>query len=306
MEKLVYAWMPWLIAAFGYFVQEGLFSLPSVLESSLRHSLNFSSTQIGMFSSAFLITFVLLQTPFGMLFDKYSSRKLIAISYFLMMMGCFIFSITTDFFAAFLSRLLMGAGAAFTFVGAIYMTRSWFSKKLFSTMVGLTEMMSALAMLLVAALFILLAHFFNWRMTMAFFGLILAIMCLLSLFYVKDNPHVHKHDFKMRKEITTALRNKKVWLLSIYGSLAYSHFMVVISMWATPFFKYRYHLNTFNATILDSSCILGYLLGCALNIFKLKKLFCMPFCCKLFYMCLLFSCIFQQSLLLFLNSLRAH
>jgi MFS family permease len=264
MARINYGVTSWFSAAFGYFLQNGLLVLPAVLLPALHKSLGFTSAEVGMFSAAFLFTFTVAQIPVGVLFDRYSSRMLICASYFLMMLGCLVFAISDNLYDALLGRMLMGFAAAFTFIGALYLSRSWFDKEAFSAMVGFTEAMSGIGSFLLNMIFVALNYFFHWRGIMFGLVVLLTIFSAAAFYFVRDNYRVRKVYVNVGKELVATLRNKRVWLISIYGFLSYSHYIVIIMMWGTPFMADRYHLKEFNALLMNSSCIFGYILGCVL------------------------------------------
>ena len=81
---------------------------------------------LGYLSATYLYIYAALQIPLGLVVDKYGLRGVVAGACALCGIGSIIFSLADSVYLAYLGRGLVGAGAAFSFVGALNMAARWF------------------------------------------------------------------------------------------------------------------------------------------------------------------------------------
>ena len=72
-----------------------------------------------MISAAFLVASAVLQIPIGIAMDRYSATRIVAVAIAVCAGGGALLSFADGVTMAILSRILMGAGAAFGLVGAL-------------------------------------------------------------------------------------------------------------------------------------------------------------------------------------------
>lgn len=262
-DRRYYPWTCWTLAALAYFIQYGLMVFPSAIPELLRSSLSISSVQLGLFSAAFLYPFVLLQIPAGLLFDHFGSRNLLFYSTLLMALGAVLMGISHEYAVALIGRVLMGIGGSFSFVGAVYLARSWFSVWMFPIIVGLTEALSGIGEIGLPAIFVALKNVQSWRMISLEIGLVTLTLAFLIYLHVRDKQSVSvKHHVNIRKDLWRTLSNKNLWILGLFAGFAYTHFMVLTDMWGVLFLQNRFHLSLVAAIFENSLVIIGYTIGC--------------------------------------------
>ncbi len=270
-ENPNYPWTCWFLAAMVYFIQYGLLVFPSAITTEIQHSLGIGPIELGIFSSAFLLTFVCFQVPVGLMFDHFGSRNLLFYSTLIMALGCVMLGLSQTFFWGIVSRLLMGLGGSFSFVGAIYLGRTWFPIAVFPIIVGLTEAISGLGEVGFPALFAALIHIQDWRIIILEVGIITLIIAFLIYIHVRDKKSIaKKHDVNVWRDLIRTLKNKNLWLLGLFTGFAYAHFMVMTDMWGVAFLKHRYNITNLGAIFENSLAILGFTVGCALIAYAIR------------------------------------
>lgn len=264
-ERPYYPWLCWGIVAFIYLIQYGLLVLPSALTQQLQTAYAVSSTEIGVFSAAFLYTWVVMQIPCGMMFDKLNSRKLLFYSTLLLTLSCVLLAVSHHYWVGVFSRLLMGAAGAFSFVGALYLARNWFVVAIFPLIVGLTEAVSGIGEIGFPAIVTVLERTFSWRFVVLIIALLSLILALLVWMYVRDKQYesvkervAEWHDFKK------TLKDPRIWILGLYTGFGFAHYMVMADMWGIEFLQYKFHLSPIDAVLMNSIVIVGFTLGCPL------------------------------------------
>ena len=105
----------------------------------LMQAFNVNALSLGALSAFFYYAYVAMQLPVGTLMDRFGPRLLLSLMAAICGLSCVLFATTHDLFLANLSRFLMGFSAAFAFVGALKIARTWFSAKRFGFLAGLTQ-----------------------------------------------------------------------------------------------------------------------------------------------------------------------
>ncbi|MCH9745052.1 MAG: MFS transporter [Gammaproteobacteria bacterium] len=262
-KKSISPWFSWSIVAIIFLTQYGLLVSPSAITHQLCTSLDCSVGDIGIFSSAFLYTWVLMQIPAGLLFDHFNSQKLLFYSTLILALACVVQALSQNFTLGILSRLLMGFGGSFSFVGALYLGRNWFSLATFPIIVGLTEAVSGIGEIGYGAMFAALKDYYSWRIIMlviAIFIIILAIMVLLFV-HDKQSPSVKKQ-VNVWIDLKQTVRNKKLLLLALYMGFGVVHYIVLADMWGIHGLIAHYHITILKAIFLNSFVIIGFTAGC--------------------------------------------
>lgn len=261
-KPYVSPWICWAIPAFMYCLQYGLLIFPETFAQVLEKSLAIDTTQVGLFSSAYLYTYVVMQIPAGLLFDKFSTRTILVSSALLLVFGCITLAYSPNFTCVIFSRMIMGLGASTSFVGAIYIGKNYFESRLFPLIVGLTEAMSGISSLAIGSFFAFSQKFQNWRLTILEIALPLAILAFLGWRYIGDKPNLNGQDISCEKtSIKHIFSHKGLWLLGLFAGLIFAHFTVIENMWGIPYLKIHYHLHTESAVLENSMVVLGLIVG---------------------------------------------
>ena len=98
---------------------------PSVMVEDLMRGFGVGGTVLGNLSAFYLYAYALLQIPLGVMFDRFGVRRLMAASLVASGAGSLLFAVAPSVEIAYLGRLLIGGGAACSFVGALTVTALW-------------------------------------------------------------------------------------------------------------------------------------------------------------------------------------
>jgi MFS family permease len=228
---------------------------------SLMNEFALSAFATGILSSAYYYIYVTLQVPVGMLFDKYGTRLLLSAGAFCCSIGCILFARSHHYLLAFAARVLMGAGASFSFVGLLHIIRDNFPLKRYALMVGLTETLGLSTSIIGTIYFAIIINQFGWRIalfSLGFFGLAISWLCYKVIPESKNNP------VKIKAQLIAFIKtlNKPViWLNGLYVGIVFSIITVFAALWATPFIQLKFNTNLTSATTLSTMVFLGAAVG---------------------------------------------
>jgi predicted MFS family arabinose efflux permease len=111
--------------AFGHYLSLLLRNMNSVLAPNLVTSLGLDSAQLGLLTSAFFLSYALVQLPVGIALDRYGPRKVQLVLMAVAAIGCFLFARGQSFAELVAARALVGLGLGGCFMSAVKVISSW-------------------------------------------------------------------------------------------------------------------------------------------------------------------------------------
>ncbi|MCW5588576.1 MAG: MFS transporter [Legionellales bacterium] len=263
--------------AFQFFLQSSIAPIFTVLLTDFH----LQATQVAIISSAFFYTYVAMQIIVGLLLDHCNQRLLLSAACALLSVGCICFSMTNSFWLAVLSRMLMGFGASFAFVGMLTVVRDWFAVRYFALMISLAELLGLAVTVLGNFLFSYAVITIGWRAAMLGCGILAMIIVVILLLFLRPSPQNSlQNDLSFKqlwKNISCSFHNQQVWISGIYGGFMMSVVTVFIALWGIPFLQHVYHFSLIMSNVVVMLAMLGVGIGSPLygwlsNYYRCKTL----------------------------------
>jgi MFS family permease len=255
------AWCIWFSAALFYAYEFYLRVTPTVLYADLIRDFSINAAEIGLLSAAYYYAYAIMQIPVGLLFDRYSVRKLLLGAALLVTFSCFMMAYTPYFILAILSRIAMGAGSAFAFIGCIKLAKSWFSAQYLPIIIGLTNSFGIAGAIGSATPLALLLNQLSWRQTLYLSGVLGLGLVALLFITVKDATQTSPRNRTNRTTLKTILTDPKTLLTALYGGLLVAPIAVFTELFAIQFLLDSYQLDRLHAANLTACTFLGIGLG---------------------------------------------
>lgn len=261
------AWLSWGITCSFVIFQFTLQTTASIMAKFWKIDFHISSLALANLSAAFFYLYVFMQIPAGLTYDKFNPRFIITFAAIALSLGCFIFSITHNYYIAFFARALMGIGASFGFVGMLHISAHWFSSKAFPIIVSLAETIAAFVMVANIIFLAWLVEGFGWRDTMFFASIVAFIIALLAFFIItgktvpKTAAKIHEKTESIWKNLSRLVKNKQCWLIGVYGFFTFTIINIFTSLWGVPFLTTVYHFQLHTAAEMASMVFFGIAFG---------------------------------------------
>ena len=93
-QQLGIAWLVWGLATCYYFSDYMARVAPGVMHQSLQVAFGLSEAGFGLLTYSFYLPYILMQIPVGIIVDRFSLRRLLAIMSIVTAIGCFIFGMS--------------------------------------------------------------------------------------------------------------------------------------------------------------------------------------------------------------------
>ena len=302
------AWIAWsllnLFCIFQFMLQGSI----GVMAQSMRIDLDLDAAAISLISSSFYVSYVLMQIPVGLIYDRVGIRKTVFYSSFLVALTCLAMAFVKTLFAAIVVRVFMGIGCAFSFVGLLAGARQWFEVKKFTSLMMVGESLSMAGLFVLNLILSILISKSSWQNSMLVFGVLGLLMSASLHFYIKETPQQRSSSVarlnlkELFLQIIVDMRNiitdLRIWLCGLIGGASFALITIFIAMWAIPFFRRAYNLDNIEATSLASLVYLGVALGCPVMAFLVRK-----FQILMIMMCCSVACAILVSFIIYLPSL---
>lgn len=251
-----------LLYVYGFTVRV----MPSAMTTDLMTSLNIHAFGLGWLTSFFFWGYAPMQIPVGMLYDKFDARKLLSIAIALCAVATILFGISDNYALAMATRLIMGAMAAFGFVGALIVGATWFDSKYFSTYTGFVQILGTCGAIIGQGPVAGLTHIFGWHETAIGVGVIGLICSLVVLYYVRPGPNKtlikEHHEFEKQKiDFSKVFKNPQNWWAAFYGFTTWTPIAVFGSLWGVPFLHEKFVIHKVAAAFLVSIAWIGVAVG---------------------------------------------
>lgn len=274
-------WLVWIPAECFTLYQFLIQLTGGVIVEPLMRDFSVSALGAAVLISSFYYIYISLQIPVGIIMDKVGPRRLLSMGALVCGMGCILFSQTTDFYVALCSRLLMGGGAAFSFVGTLYIIREWFPVNRYSFLVGMSEMLGMFWAVLGTIVFAMFFHTFGWRSCMLGSG-VFFIMTGLGCAFLVRNHNPDRNIIKsgngitltMKQRLFLVMRSPVMWFNGVYSGLMFSVVTVFVALWGTPFLQLVLHVSLAKAAVIGTRAYVGIALGCPLYGYLSQKYGC--------------------------------
>jgi len=260
-------WLIWITATIFVLFQFFLQAAAGLMAESWHHDFSLNKIEIGYLSSAFFVSYVLMQIPVGLAYDRFGARKVMFIAAMLLSIGSFGTGQSYHYMYAVFFRVIMGVGSAFGFIGMLYVTALWFSKARFTFLIGISETLASVGVAVAEIIMAYIISHQGWRYLMTIAGWIALIVGLTVLIIVRDRDDQYykpASSLPLKQSIIMSVSNKTVWLAGLYGFATFSIVNVFVNLWGVPFFvseKWSLH----RAGIFMSAIFIGFAVGGPFN-----------------------------------------
>lgn len=262
-------WLPWAMWALAAsFYLYGFFQrvAPSVMVDALMADFAVGAALTGTLSALYFYAYAGLQIPAGLLLDTWGPRRVTALAAGVMAVGSGLFAAADALWLAYLGRLLVGVGAAFTWVGALKVISLWFPPHRFALVTGLTLTAGMAGAIGGQAPLGLAVDAVGWRATLAGaggLGLVLAVALWTVLRdRAADGDATEVGGTKrLATHLKLVLGNRQTWLVAGFGACMAGPMLSFASLWGVPYLMQAYDATRGQAALATSAMLVGWAVG---------------------------------------------
>jgi len=269
--KPIYPWVIWFLSACFFYYKYLIQVSPGVMSTQLMSAYALSGAEFGHLAACFFYGYLLMQIPVGILLDRWSPRKITAISVLICALSIFTFANAHSLTTAGLSRFFIGLSASFAAVSCFKFASIWFPPRRFAFIAGLSMaagMFGAIGGQGPLSFLIILG---GWRRALEWVALAGLILSFLIFIIIKDQNSFSCLTSSMENNLTLSdklkhlLTDKQNWLLSLYSGLAFAPVSVFGGLWGVSFIEKAYSASLMQASNYISFIFIGFAIGCPIT-----------------------------------------
>jgi MFS family permease len=262
-------WVEWALAALFVVFNYIQLVFPGLAAPNLPISFTANEGTLSTISAAYFYTYALLQIPVGIIVDRFGAKKPLFLAINCLAIGTLLFSVVNNPVYALIVRIIMGAGAAFSFLGCLKLIQEWFPARKFSTLVGMTNTAGMLGA--ASGPFIVWGiNSVGWRECLVSLGiaqLVLAVLVWLIVYdrnipsYNESKSVSRSINGKGKVGIVDMLCNKQFLLNATYATGMGLVFVAFGGLWGSSYIMKYYEIDSIHAADIGSFLFLGAILG---------------------------------------------
>lgn len=250
---------------------------PSVMVDELMRDFAVSAVILGNLSACYFYIYAAMQLPVGLMIDRIGPRLLLTLFALLCVAGNLIFAVADTVTAAYLGRILIGAGAAASWVGTLALATRWLPARHFALFAGLGQVFGMAGGVFGQSPLSLAVDGLGWRGALLATAGLAGLFAVLFWLVVRDHPpgdgqrQAHRPPAPVRVPAAPMLRllglvarSPQTWLAAAVG-LAYTGPMLAFAgLWGVPYLTVAHGFSRTEAAGLASLFFVGWAIAAPL------------------------------------------
>src|SRR3989338_3425094 len=266
-ENNMRRWIVFFSASLLFFYTFIQLNSLNAISADLLKSFHLNALGLGLLPVCYFYAIFLFIFPAGLLLDRYSPRTLILIAMLISVIGVFGFASAHNLWVASLSRVIMGIGGAFSFIGCIRIASRWFSSTQMALVAGVLNAIGMLGGLLAQFPLSWLTQQYSWRTALSV-DAPLGVFCFIFIFlFVSDRPQqqsVMEPIQEFWENMSHVFLKPNNWLCGLYTALINSPVFVLGALWGNLYLTQMKHLSVTTASYIIMFLFFGNIIGAPL------------------------------------------
>ena len=222
--------------AAGFFLSFLLRNVNAVISKDLAAEFSLSSSDLGLLTSAYFLSFAAMQIPVGIFLDRYGPRRVTAFLLLVAAAGAGVFALAEGFATLTFGRALIGVGVSCCLMGSMKAFALWFPLERLATLNGWTMAAGALGGLAATVPVEFAASAVGWR---AMFGALAVFAatsaaCIYSLVPEKPLPGATEGWDEQFGKLATIFGSRLFWRLGLPLFALQGVFQALFGLWLVP------------------------------------------------------------------------
>lgn len=266
--------LPWIIWGIGasYFFYDYINQvIPGIIGPSLIQAFGVSAAALGTLSAYYFYSYAFMQIPVGLIVDHFGPHRALVVAALFAAGGNLLLAKAGSFGEAEIYRLLVGFGAAFSYVSALKLISNWFPASRFATLAGLTSTLGMIGAIVGSAPFADIVAHVGWRGSLVATGVLGVGMALLILLVVRDHPkdavawHEKEGNERGAKKTYNDLKHvfsrPQFWILGVFITTMNITFTAFGAVWGPSYLQKLYGISEVQAAGTVSLLFVGGIFG---------------------------------------------
>ena len=255
----------WGFCLLFYFMEYVVRSAPSVMLPELTAAFGLTTVGLSSLVGLYYYTYALFAVLAGAAVDRWGAKYVMAVGVLILALGTAMFGVSVSWIAG-VGRLLQGAGAAFAFVGAVYLASHGLPARYLATAIGFTQ---CLGMLGGAAGQFAAAPLIHgpiaWQQFWLYSGVVILVIAVAMFMAAprEDRSQGAKASiWSTFAPYKTVLANPQSYLCGLCAGLLFLPTTVGAMTWGVSLLEHGWHLDYTHAVDRAASVAIGWVFGC--------------------------------------------
>ncbi len=240
-------------------------SIYNVLQPYIESSFHLSHFEIGFVSGVYFYVAVLLLIPGGLLLDRVNPKKVVLTTLAISIVGVLLNVYANGLALLVISKVLMGIGGAFCFIGTVRIVVNWAQQHHLALSLGIVTTMGFLGGLFVQSPLMFAIHHFGWRNALIIYAGIGILIFLLIASVIKVSPRnaVQHKPYSSTHLLASLFRiftKRQNTACGIYTSLMTLTLYLLGAIWGVAYLKATRHFSEAQSALFVVCCSSGQLL----------------------------------------------
>ena len=254
----------WLVGSLFFFYAWILRVSPSVMVEELMRDFAAGGAIVGNLSALYFYGYAGMQIPVGLLLDRFGPRRLMTVAAGVVAVACLMFAWSDGLVGASAARFLIGAGCAFSLVGAMAVAGQWFPRERFALLAGLAMMFGMAGGVFGQAPLRIAVDASDWRTTMAAVGVVGFGLMLAAWLFVRDRRRGSGGVGAVFEGLRRVAANRETWLNAVAGLGATGPLLAFAGLWGVPYLQAVHGIDRVTAGTVTSVTFIGWGIGAPL------------------------------------------
>jgi predicted MFS family arabinose efflux permease len=233
----LYVFLPFAI---GYYLSYLLRNTNAVIAPELARDLGLDAAELGLLTSAYLLTFGAVQIPLGLLLDRFGPRRVEAALLLFAAAGTLVFAAGDTIGELTLGRGLIGLGVSACLMAGLKNFVLWYPAEHQASLTAAIMVAGGLGAISASVPLEMLLPALGWRGV--FVLLTAVILAVAAWLFVAVPDHVDSAPRSTRREqwqgVVHVFTNRGFWRFAPLTAMFSGGFMAVLGLWAVPWFMH--------------------------------------------------------------------
>jgi MFS family permease len=255
----------WAFCLLFYFMEYAVRSAPSVMLPELTAAFGLSTAGLSSLIGLYYYTYAIFAVIAGASVDRWGAKYVVPFGVLLLAVGTAMFAVGGEGVAA-VGRLLQGAGAAYSFVAAVYLAAHGLPARYLATAIGITQcigMLGGSAGQFVTAP--LIHGVMAWQQVWIYAGaltFLIAIAMYVATPREKLSAPAQAGLWSTFAPYKIVLTNPQSYLCGLIGGLLFLPTTVGAMTWGVSFLEHAWNVDYAQAVDRAATVALGWVFGC--------------------------------------------
>ena len=234
---------------------------PSVMVAELMRDLGVGAAVLGNLAALYFWAYAGLQIPVGVLLDRLGPRRLVSGALATIALGSVVFAYGGSLIGLSIGRLLIGVGAAFSWVGCLTVATQMFEPRRFPLLTGIAQTVGVAGAVLGQVPLALAIGTVGWQHANAALGVVGLLLALAFWLIVRDRAHAVESGQGLLVGLRQVARNPQTWVCALFSMSLTAPIQAFAGLWGVPYLQVAYGIDKAAASQVTTFMFYGWMAG---------------------------------------------